>query len=347
MAYLLSENRDGLMSITLNRPDALNSLNLEMIEGLLALFDEAEKDASVHTVFLKGSGGKAFCAGGDIKAARAGAIAARDGTIPLSKVTDFFVKEYTLNKRIFHFPKRTVSFMNGITMGGGVGLANACNVKIATDKTIWAMPEVTIGFFPDVGAGYYLSRAPGFAGRYLGLTGIHLSNAADLIKCGLATHYASVSQEEILIRELSSHGLSGGSSEMDYPNKSGNDDTGLPYTDIKPCFSANTVEEILTRLESAATEWSQRTAALMRAKSPTSLKVTLRHLQMAEMQSFDDIIDRDLRLAERFLQGHDMLEGIRAAVVDKDRNPQWNPSHLEEVSIEAIFLDPRLRGDDR
>lgn len=309
MTYLLSENRDGVLIVTLNRPEALNSLNLEMVEGLLVLFDEAETDQGIHTVFLQGAGEKAFCAGGDIKAARAGAMAAREGVIQLSQVTDFFVKEYRLNKRIFHFPKKTIAHMNGITMGGGVGLANACQIKIATKKTVWAMPEVTIGFFPDVGAGYYLSRAPKYAGRYLGLTGVHISNTADLITCGLVTNCDFAYDEKLL----------------------------LPYDEIEGCFSANTVEEILERLDDAGTEWAAQTAILMRSKSPTSLKVTLCHLQLAEKQSFDDIIDRDLLLAERFLQGHDMLEGIRAAVIDKDRNPQWNPSHLEEVSIEDYF----------
>ena len=166
MSFLQIENIDGIKVITLNRPEALNSLNSEMIDGIVAALDEAEPDPSVKAVLFKGAGGKAFCAGGDIKAAREGAIAAKNGLIKLSQVTDFFVREYQLNKRLFHYSKPTISFMNGITMGGGVGIANACLYKIATEKTIWAMPEVTIGFFPDVGAGYYLAQCPDFVGRY-------------------------------------------------------------------------------------------------------------------------------------------------------------------------------------
>lgn len=333
MSFLQIENSGSLKVITLSRPEALNSLNSSMIDGIAAALDEAENDPAIMAVLFKGAGGKAFCAGGDIKAAREGTIAAKSGLIRLEKVTDFFVREYDLNKRLFHYSKPTISFMNGITMGGGVGIANACSYKIATDKTIWAMPEVTIGFFPDVGAGYYLGKCPDFAGRYLGLTGAHLSNAGDLIQCGLADFLISSTEEDRLIAELSHRG------DIKDCLKNLHSGTGkgeLNYADIRDCFAKDSVEAILKNLENKNSEWAKATAKLLLSKSPTSLKVTLQHLIKAESEEFDEIIARDLHLAGRFLAGHDMSEGIRAAVVDKDRNPQWFPKTLSEVGIETV-----------
>lgn len=333
MSFLQIENSGSLKVITLSRPEALNSLNSSMIDGIAKALDEAETDPSVTAVLFKGAGGKAFCAGGDIKAAREGAIAVKSGLIRLEKVIDFFVREYDLNKRLFHYPKPTISFMNGITMGGGVGIANACRYKIATEKTIWAMPEVTIGFFPDVGAGFYLAKCPGFVGRYLGLTGAYLSNPADLIHCGLADFYVGLAEEDRLIAELSDCN----NIEDCLTNfHSGTGKGELNYADIMHCFAEGSVEAILKNLDNMDSEWAKATVELILSKSPTSLKVTLQHLIKAESEEFDEIIARDLHLAGKFLAAHDMSEGIRAAVVDKDRNPQWFPKTLSEVGIETV-----------
>lgn len=327
MSVLQIEFVGSLKVITLNRPEALNSLNFQMISGLRKELEDAKTDNRIETVLLKGAGGRAFCAGGDIKAAREGALAAKAGHISYNDVTEFFVQEYALNRDMFHFPKTLISFMNGITMGGGVGLANACRYKIATDKTIWAMPEVTIGFFPDVGAAYYLTRCPGYTGRYLGLTGVHLLNAGDLLHCGLASHFAPVEEEEKLI-----HAVSHNPEKALKAYQSCDISKALPYEEIGRCFSCDSLEGILKRLQEEKSEWADTTIQLINSKSPTSLKVTLRHLALAEKQEFDEIIARDLKLADQFLRGEDMAEGIRAAVVDKDRNPKWKPSTLESVS---------------
>ncbi len=331
MTNIIFNRRDDIEIITLDRPEALNALNSEMVDALLERMAELEKNQP-KAVFIDGAGDRAFCAGGDIKAARLGAIAVREGKIPLSSVVDFFVREYCMNKALFHASFPTVSFMNGITMGGGVGIAGACKYRIATEKTVWAMPEVTIGFFPDVGAAYYLSHAPDNVGKYLALTGGQLANPADLIKCGLATHFIPSVKKDDLIAALETENIESVLAEF----SSETDNGMLPYERIDSCFSASSVEEILDRLENEGSDWAISTRDTILSKSPTSLKVALKHVKMAGEESFDAVISRDLKLAEFFLAGNDLIEGVRAAVVDKDKSPKWNPQRLEDVGMKQI-----------
>ncbi|PZP54714.1 MAG: 3-hydroxyisobutyryl-CoA hydrolase [Micavibrio aeruginosavorus] len=330
MTNITFNRLNGLEIVTLDRPEALNALNSEMIdaisEGILA-FDEDPK-----AVFIEGAGNRAFCAGGDIKAARLGAIAVREGRIGLNSVVDFFVKEYAMNKALFHAQLPTISFMNGITMGGGVGIAGACKYRIATEKTVWAMPEVTIGFFPDVGAAYYLARAPDHVGKYLGLTGNHLESSGDLIKCGFATHYIYSNKKDDLIEALKKREIE---SVLDQFSESADDYT-LPYERISSCFAPSSVEEILSALKKDGSDWAISTRNIIQSKSPTSLKVALKHIEAAKNDSFDEVIARDLKLAAFFLAGDDLIEGVRAAVVDKDKKPMWNPARLEDVGMKQI-----------
>ncbi len=338
MSNILCVDKNHLKCVLLDRPEALNSLNGEMVDSLLAVLSAARGDAGIKTFFFKGAGGKAFCAGGDIKAARLGAIAIKEGRMSLESVVSFFVDEYELNKELFHYAKPTISFMNGITMGGGVGIAGACRYRITTEKTVWAMPEVTIGFFPDVGAAHYLSRAPHHVGRYLAMTGAHIANPADLIKCGLATHFMPLEKEQPLVEALAASGA--GTEEIIAGFAVAPGDTSLPYDKIESCFGADNAEAILENLAQDGGAWALETEALIRSKSPTSVKVALRHVMLAENEDFDTIIARDLKLAGHFLMGHDLIEGVRAAVVDKDRSPKWNPPTLERVGkeqIEAFF----------
>lgn len=333
MTNLLFDRNASLETITLDRPEVLNALNGEMVRALSDKLADIQKDQQIQAVFIKGAGGKAFCAGGDIKAARLGAMAIKEGRIELAQVVQFFVEEYGLNKALYHSETPTISFMNGITMGGGVGIAGACKYRVATEKTVWAMPEVTIGFFPDVGAAHYLSRAPKHVGRYLGLTGGHLSNAADLIKCGFATHLIPLKFETQLVEMLAND------TNIDTVLDSLSAETGeceLPYDSIETCFAADTVEEILRNLEEENSEWSIATKALIETKSPTSLKVALRHIDQAGQEDFDTVIARDLKLAGKFLSGDDLIEGVRAVVVDKDKSPKWNPATLGEVSLDQV-----------
>lgn len=330
---LLIDRRGALIFVTLNRPEALNALNFPIIRGLNAVLDQAEKDPGVEGIVLRGAGDRAFCAGGDIKAAREGGLAWKRGEAMLDETLAFFDDEYALNRRLFHFPKLIIAFMDGITMGGGVGIAGPCRIKIATEKTRWAMPEVTIGFFPDVGAGYYLTRAPGQIGRYLGLTGQHLSTASDLLSCGFATHYVPHDDiERMVISFNTARSVVEIEEIVAQFHKVPPEVSSLDLTLIDTHFHHETVPEIYASLD-GGDESSQKIAALMRTKSPTSLAVTLRHLQLSQTESFDDVSHRDFKLAKVFLQGDDLYEGIRAAVVDKDRNPKWVP----QEGLEAYF----------
>lgn len=322
MSDLLVDRRGGVIYATLNRPEALNALNFPIIRGIAKLLDDAEHDPSVIAICFQGAGDRAFCAGGDIKAAREGGLAWKRGEMTLDATLEFFDEEYALNRRLFHFQKPLIALMDGITMGGGVGVAGPCRYKIATERTRWAMPEVTIGFFPDVGAGYYLTRAPGKIGTYLGLTGGSVTNAADLLTCGFATHVV-VSQdiERIIINFNTAR------SEEDIAAIVQNAHAApamgaLDQSWIDAYFAYESIEQIYAALEQGD-EAAKQTAALMKTKSPTSLAVTLRHLQLSKNESFDQVSHRDMKLADRFLRGDDLYEGIRAAVVDKDRNPKW------------------------
>lgn len=338
MTDLIIERRSGVVFATLNRPHALNALNFEIVRGLSALLDEAEADPKVVAVCILGAGDRAFCAGGDIKAAREAGLAWKAGQLPFESVFGFFEEEYALNRRMFRFTKPLIAVMNGITMGGGVGVAGACRYRIATEKTVWAMPEVTIGFFPDVGAGYYLTGSPGCAGTYLGLTGQHLNKATDLLTCGFATHYMKsehiaefLSHIEIMAGEdflkETLHTLS-----ARVPPEG---DLNHDLIDRHFCF--DTVDDIFASLAADGGEWERGIAALMRTKSPTSLKVTLKHLLLSAHETFDEVSLRDVSLARHFMQGHDFYEGVRAAVVDKDRSPKWQPATIEEVGEQAVM----------
>lgn len=333
MSDLLIDRRGGVIYATLNRPEALNALNFPIIRGIATLLDEAEHDPSVIAICFRGAGDRAFCAGGDIKAAREGGLAWKRGELPLEATLEFFDEEYALNRRLFHYAKPLIALMDGITMGGGVGVAGPCRYKIATEKTRWAMPEVTIGFFPDVGAGYYLTRAPGKIGTYLGLTGGSVTNAADLMTCGFATHVVgSANIEKMLINfnvAQNEHDIAGILQSNHTPPNMGQIDQS--WTDTY--FAHETIEQIFAALEQGD-EAAKQTAALMKTKSPTSLEVTLRHLQLSKNEGFDQVSHRDLKLATQFLRGDDLYEGIRAAVVDKDRNPKWQ----KLASVDGYFV---------
>ncbi len=333
MSDLLVERRSGVIFVTLNRPESLNALNFPIIRGLNAVLDTADSDHDVRAVCITGAGERAFCAGGDIKAARDRGLEWKAGQGTLEDVLQFFKEEYALNRRMFHFSKPLIALMNGITMGGGVGIAGACRYRVATERILWAMPEVSIGFFPDVGAGYYLTGAPGCAGRYFALTGQPVSNLADLIICGFVTHFVPAAQLAALTMSIaSSKDIDDAIADYAQPP---NLPSVLDYESIDAHFCEETVEEILRSLD-GGNAWAKETANLIRTKSPTSLKVTLRHLQLSLDDKFETVSLRDERLVGKFLSGVDLYEGIRAAVVDKDRQPKWTPSRLEDVSAEML-----------
>lgn len=320
--------------IRLNRPSAIHALNTGMCAAMLAALAEWEQDDAVEAVLIDHAEGRGFCAGGDIR------MLAESGAKDGAEARAFFHTEYRLNHALFTYSKPTVAVMDGITMGGGVGLALPCRYRIATENTRFAMPETGIGLFPDVGGGWYLSRLPGRVGQYLALTGARI-DGADCLALGLATHY------------LPSLALA------DAKTWIGNDPGTIPATlaqfSIEPppakitehreaidrLFASDRLEDILAALAADGSDWAQATLATLSTKSPQTMKVALRQLAEGKaMATFADEMRQEYAIGARVVQMHDFLEGVRAVIVDKDNAPRWNPATPEDVSdahIDAIF----------
>ncbi|XP_049939376.1 3-hydroxyisobutyryl-CoA hydrolase, mitochondrial isoform X1 [Schistocerca serialis cubense] len=320
--------------ITLNRPKALNALNLSMIRKIFPTMKNWEKEKSL--VIMKGTGEKAFCAGGDVRAVTEAGI---KGT---NLGRDFFREEYTLNSLIgtYHIPY--VAFIDGITMGGGVGLSVHGHFRVATERTLFAMPETAIGLFPDVGGSYFLPRLGGKLGLYLALTGYRLKGL-DVLKAGIATHFCDSGKlVDLLDSLLKCPGTQNAVEEvLNKFSKSSTSKTSefslTPYMSIiDSCFSAPTVEEILERLRAEGSEWSLKTIETLNNMSPTSLKVTKKQLEEGEGKSLLDCLKMEYRLAVHACEGHDFYEGVKALLIDKGRKPNWKPSTLSEVTDEFV-----------
>lgn len=321
--------------ITLNRPQALNALTPHMVltiyEKLLAWL----KEPAIKAIFIDGAGDKAFCAGGDLRSVY---HARHDNKL---YIHDFFAVEYKLNHLIYHYPKPYIALLDGITMGGGVGISIYGSHRIATERFIFAMPETTIGLFPDVGASFFLSRCPGQTGIYLGLTGTQIK-AADAFRLKFINHYVPTDNIPEFIEQLC---------RINFSDNPGDDITNLlqtfsvdpghaelekhrPHIDL--CFGHQLVEKIVDELNKHNTPWCQETLAILASKSPTSLKVTLRALRHGALVDFDQCIKTDFRLLKQFASNNDFYEGIRALIIDKDKKPQWHPAKLEDISIEEV-----------
>ena len=332
------ERRGPLAVATLDRPAALNALDLGMIRALAVAAADWARDPKVRAVVLKGAGARAFCAGGDIR----GVCAARDGA-DAAATRDFFAEEYRLNRAIHRFPKPWVSLMDGITMGGGVGLSIHGSHRVATEGTRWAMPETGIGFFPDVGGGWFLPRLPGALGRYLALTGASLE-AADVLSAGIATHFVPSRRleplEGELARALGAREGDPGETVSRVLDAHGADPGPSPLEPLRPaidaCFGAASLEAILAALEARNTPWARETLESLAAKSPTSLRVTWRLLDEGRSRSLEEDLIVEYRLSQRFVASHDLCEGVRAALVDRDRRPRWDPPSLAGVTDDAV-----------
>jgi enoyl-CoA hydratase len=324
--------------ITLNRPKALNALTLGMVRALRTALDAWADDPAVTRVVLTGAGEKAFCAGGDIRRlhdlGRAGET---------EEAFAFWREEYQLNALIHRYPKPYVSLIDGIVMGGGVGISLHGSYRVAGERYLFAMPEVGIGFFPDVGAIYALPRLPGQAGMYIALTGERL-RLADAAVLGLVTHpVRSDSMEPIR------QGLIAGEPVEDVLSREVIDPGPPPLEPhrdlIDDCFSGESVPAILDRLDRAAakgSEFAAKAAATIRTKSPTSLSIAFEQVRRGGALSFEEAMKADFRVVTRIAKGHDFYEGVRAALIDKDGRPDWKPATLEEVDpaeIERHFSD--------
>jgi enoyl-CoA hydratase len=339
----------GLATVTLNRPRALNAFTLEMYRRLDPMLRAWEEDAEVRAVLVRGAGERAFCAGGDVRAIYE---AGRGISGPRNLTSVFFREEYELIRRVHRYPKPYLAVIDGVTMGGGAGVSVNGAYRIATEKTLLAMPETGIGLFPDVGATRFLNLCPGHIGRYLGLTGARLG-PADALYCGFATHFVPRGRVSEFVAALAGLVWRDGAEQEQIGDVLGSfqGDPGEPpliarRAAIDRCFAAETMEKILEALAREAVsggpdgEWAAETRASLLTKSPTSLKVTLRQLIVGRGYDLEQALALEYRLTQHFMAGHDFYEGIRAVLVDKDQTPRWRPPSLAEVGnaeVETYF----------
>lgn len=342
----MTENEDVLVSVrngvgilTLNRPKAINSLNEVMVEGISKALHAWEHDDAVHTVLLTGAGERGLCAGGDVVAlyhsAKVGGADARR----------FWFDEYVLNAYIGRYPKPYVALMDGIVMGGGVGVGAHGSVRVVTDTTKMAMPEVGIGFIPDVGGTYLLSRAPGALGLHAALTGAPFSGA-DAIAMGFADHYVPHDQVDAFAEAVVADGVDKALASY------ATDPPASPLLEqrdwIDACYAGDTVADIVAALRGHDAAAATQAADLIATRSPVSLSVALEAVRRAaKLETLEDVLRQEYRTSCASVRSHDFVEGIRAQLVDKDRNPQWSPASLDAVTtadVEAYFApaDPDL-----
>ena len=351
--------REGAVAtVTLNRPQALNAFTLGMYRRFDPVLRGWADDPGVHAVLVRGAGERAFCAGGDVRAiAEAGRGIAGDPAL----TSIFFSEEYQLIRRIHRFRKPYLAIIDGITMGGGAGVSVNGAWRIATERTLLAMPETGIGLFPDVGATRFLNLAPGHIGRYLALTGARLG-PADSLYCGFATNFVPREQVPGLVEALGNMAWLAGKerAQVEGALAAVTGDPGTPplaarRAVIDRCFAPDTVEAVLDALareaesEGADSEWAAETRAGLLAKSPTSLKITLRQLSLGKGYDIEAALALEYRLTQHFMAGHDFYEGVRAALIDKDQKPHWRPATLAEVtdSIVDSYFAPLGAGELR
>ncbi len=321
-------SRDGRIGhILLERPKALNALDLAMIRAMQAALDSWRDDPGVHAVVIEGAGGRAFCAGGDIRAIRTLALAGE-----AEAVETFFREEYALNASIDEYAKPYVALIDGICMGGGIGVSVHGQIRVTTEAGLFAMPETAIAMFPDVGATFMLPRLPGQLGLYLGLTGARMQGA-DAVHAGIATHFVPQADLPALRADLARDGVAAVAVHA----------RSLPEFSLAPhraaidrCFGADSVPEIVTRLAQEGTEWARETLATLRAMSPSSLMWSFAAVRRGGLLSLRDALAAELALTRHVTRHPDFAEGVRAMVVDKDRQPRWSPDRLEAVDPGVI-----------
>jgi len=343
---ILFEQKGQLGVITLNRPKALNALTHEMAVALDKQLQVWGADDSIKAALIKGAGEKAFCAGGDIVKLY------KEGKAGSDYPARFYHDEYICNARVKHFPKPYIAFIDGIVMGGGVGVSVHGSHRIATEKTLFAMPESGIGLFPDVGGTYFLPRCPGEIGMYLGLTGARLKGA-DSIYAGIANSYMQSVNLEGLEQSLSTMQFSADPYQdvsqliSVYAEDPGASGLAELQSLIDTHFSHSTIEEILASLDGDSGDWAAKTAKGLRSKSPTSMKVTCQQIRVGAEFEFDDCMKLEWRLVNRIIKGVDFYEGTRAVVIDKDQSPVWVPDTLDQVSTEDVdaYFAPLDTGD--
>lgn len=323
--------------ILLNRPRQLNALDLDMIRGMQKALDAWHSLPSVHAVVIEGAGGKAFCAGGDIRTIRAQAVAGETALVEA-----FFAEEYALNATIASYPKPYIALIDGICMGGGIGVSVYGQMRVTTADSLFAMPETAIALFPDVGATYMLPRLPGALGMYLALTGARLKGA-DAVHAGIATHLVAKADIPALNAALAADGAAAVATFAQ---------TLPPFSlagqraAIDHCFGADSVLEIVARLEAYGSapggsapgdsEWAKESLRAMREVSPSSVVWSFAAVRRGAAMTLGDALAAELKLTRTTTQHPDFAEGVRAMLVDKDRQPKWQPARIEDVDPTVI-----------
>jgi len=339
-APILAQVRNHIGHLTLNRPAGLNALTLGMVRSLQQQLDAWASDPSVHAVVLRGEGPKGFCAGGDIRSLY-DSYKAGD-----SLHRDFFVEEYALDLCIHHYRKPVLALMDGFTLGGGMGLAQGADLRVVTERSRLAMPEVGIGYFPDVGGSYFLSRVPGELGTYLGVSGVQVQ-AADALYCGLADWYLDSGKLALLDERLdalsfSEHPLKDLQGVLAKLGTQTLDDA--PLARLRPAidhfFALPDVSSIVEQLRAVTVadshDWALKTAELLETRSPLAMAVTLEMLRKGRHLSLEDCFTMELHLDQQWFEHGDLIEGVRALIIDKDKQPRWNPPTLAGLSRQRV-----------
>lgn len=335
---VLLERKGCAGVITLNRPKFLNALSFSMVRQIYPQLKKWEQDPETFMILIKGAGEKAFCAGGDIKVISEAAKAKQKMS------QDFFREEYLLNNAIARCQKPYVALIDGITMGGGVGVSVHGLFRVATEKTVFAMPETAIGLFPDVGGGYFLPRLQGKLGYFLALTGFRLKGR-DVYKAGIATHFVDSAKLRTLEEDLLA--LKSPSKEnianvLETYHTESKTDQDKPFIleehmdKINRWFSASTVEQITENLRQDGSPFALEQLKVLNKMSPTSLKIALRQLTEGSSKTLEEVLTMEYRLSQACMGSHDFHEGVRAVLIDKDQNPKWKPATLKEVTDEDL-----------
>lgn len=333
---ILFEQRGHAGFVTLNRPKALNALNHAMVRALADQLTRWAQDPAIAHVVITGTGDRAFCAGGDIRSIYDARQAGE--TEGLSR---FFRGEYLLNAQIKAYPKPFIALIDGIVMGGGVGVSVHGSHRIGTERTMFAMPETGIGFFPDVGGTYFLPRMPRKSGIYCALSAGRLKQG-DALATGVLTHAVKAENLDDLARSLET-ASDVGAALAPYLVAPERGPVSEALGEIEEIFSADRVDTILERLEASGTDFAQKALAAIRGKSPTSVLIAFEQMRRGEALSFNDCMKLEYRIVSRILQGTEFYEGIRAVLVDKDQAPKWSPSQFSQVDsadLASYFEEP-------
>lgn len=331
---ILTRVESGVGRITLNRPRALHALNRPMCEAMIAALRHWRADDAVKSVLIDHAGERGFCAGGDIR------MIAESGAGDGVEARRFFDTEYKLNHLLFAYPKPVTAIVDGVVMGGGVGISEPAEVRIATERTTYAMPETGIGLFPDVGGGWFLPRLPGQTGVWIALTGARLK-AADTVFLGIHTHYLPTDALEAFRAILATDPAHPADIADGLEDDPGEAPIAPHLEAIDRLFAHDTVEAIFAALEAEGSDWARAQLEVLKTKSPQSLKVSLRQIRAgAALTDFADNMAMEYALGGRVVRTHDFQEGVRAVIVDKDNAPRWSPATLDGVSdadLDALF----------